>query len=118
MLHCGSRDLVGEAHALDFLWCLECARSVEQWRPVDRFRERVEPGLRVCRRLAYHPVSRLRAEAELETDAPELLRHVSRGLEGAQRVWTRIGRVVAWHEAHVLSTRPCGRILRRHLYTD
>ena len=75
-------------------------------------RPRVEPRLRERRRLADHPVGRLRAERQLEPDA---CRSRCDAASAASSVRAGTGRgsycVVAAHEPHVASSTPCARHL-------
>ena len=118
MPHRPRGDLICEPHARDLLVGLDCPRLVQQRRRVGRSRKGVEPGYRVRRRLAHHPVRRLRAEAQLEADALELVRRPARDLERTYRGRSRVGGVVARHEPNVLRPRRLCRIMRGGLDRD
>jgi hypothetical protein len=94
------------------------ARTREQRRPVDGVRERVEPAPGERRRLADHPVGRLRAERQLETDATVRSRSFERGVERARERRPRIVGRVAADEAHVGRPRGARRVLLRRLEAD
>ena len=90
-LHRVGGDLVRDPHARDFLLGLDRAGAREQRRRVHRIRERVEPGLRERRRLADHPVGRLRAERQLQPDLAEARGRGDRQLERARERRARVG---------------------------
>ena len=108
VLHRRRRDLVREPHPLDLLRRLDGARLREQRRGVLRVREGVEPGLRERRRLAHHPVARLRAERELDSDRLVLLGERGGEVERAERRRPRVALVVAREEANI--ARPGGAL--------
>ena len=103
---------------LDFLRGLDHPRLVEQRHRVDRVRERVEPGLRVRRRLADHPVGRLRAEGELESDPAVGGRRLAGQVERAEPRRPGVAGVVAAEEAHVLRPGGASRVLGGRLEAD
>ncbi len=118
MLHRRRRDVVGEAHALDLLLGLERPCSGEERRRVGDVAERAEPVGRERRRLADHPVGRLRSERELEPDPPVLARCLASELEDARAGRARVDRVVALEEPHVARPRHVRRVLLGRLETD
>ena len=118
VLHRRGGDLVREPHPLDLLRGLDRARLVEQRRRVLRLRERVEPRLREGRRLADHPVGRLRAERELDPDRLVLLGERRREVERAERRRPRVALVVAGEEPEVGRPGRPLRVVARRLEAD
>ena len=102
-------QLVGQAHALDFLRGLDGAGFGQQRRrichlPGDGL-EGVEVSLRERRGLADHAVTGLRAHAQLDADSigeAALSEHAKRQIEAAHLRWARITLVVAFEQADVL----------------
>ncbi len=112
------RDLVREPHALDLLLGLDRAGAAQQRRRVGRVREGVEPGLRERRRLADHPIRRLRPEAELDRDPVVVGCELAGEIERAQAGRPRVALVVAVEEPHLGRPRSPLRIRLRRLQAD
>ena len=118
VLHGGSGDLVGQAHALDLLLRLERARRDEERGGVRGIREGVEPGAAERRRLSDHAVGGLRAAAQLDGHALVACGNLDGELERTQAGRAGIDRVVAGKEAHI--GRPCSArcVVGRSLEAD
>ena len=101
VLHRAGRDCVREPHSLDLLVGLDRPRDCEQRRRIRCLGKRVEPGLRVGRRLADHAISGLRAERELDPDTVVVGGDLPRQVERPQAGRTRVALVVAAEEAHL-----------------
>ncbi len=101
VLHRGGCDVVRDPHALDLLRRLDHPRLVDHGHRVGGVRPRVEPALHERRRLAHHPVGRLRAERQLESDLPVRCGNLLRELEHAVDRRARVGWVVPGEEADV-----------------
>ena len=113
VLHRAGGDLVREPHPLELLLGLDRAGGAEERRRIDGVLERVEPRLRIRRRLADHPVRRLRAETELDPDPVVLGRELAGKVERTQPRRPRIALVVAVEEPHLgRPGRPLGIGLR------
>ena len=119
MLHRGGANVVREADPLQLLIRLDRTGRVEHRHRVRCARPGVEPRLRERRRLSDHPVGRLRAEGQLEADAPAVARgRVERRLECACRHRPRIVGRVALDEPHVVRPGTLRRVLLRRLDRD
>ena len=112
VLHRARCDLVREPHPHDLLLGLDRACGCQQRRRVGGLGERVEPGFRVRRRLADHPVGGLRPEAELDPDAVVVGRELAGEIERPEPGRPRVALVVAVEEPQL--ARP-GRALRVRL---
>ncbi len=118
VLHRRCRDLVGQAHPLDFLLRLKCTRAREERRGIDCLRESVEPGLREGGRLTHHPVRGLGAERKLEPDLLVGPGGLLNGLERARERRTGVVRVIPGYQDDVRRPGARGRIGGRRLDRD
>src|ERR1700733_8192016 len=116
LLHANGSELIGEAHAVDFLGCFDGAQLGKEWRGVDDlfrdWRKGIEIALSVKSWFADHAIANLRALIELDTDAAGqlfLAQNFESEVEGARGGRARIGRVVEAEEADVFIP---GRALR------
>ena len=115
MVHRRRGNLVRQSHALDLLRGLARARLDERRGRVDGARERVEPCLRVRRRLADHPVGGLRAERQLEADRSVLAGEGRDQLERANDGRARVVGEIPVDEPHVARPGRARRVVRGRL---